>query len=107
MNFGNEQMIKTFEQLFHLRMKSPSIDPGENPPKKSRLFYRINREKLQKYHREHPFTSNKAPTIVEYPLKPTILLRKTIGTQTQSHSSSSNSLQTSSSVSYGKQQMII
>ena len=104
MNFGNEQMIKTFEQLFHLRMKSPSINP---PPKKSRLFYRINQEKLQKYHHEHPFTSNKVPIIVQNPLKSIILPRKSIGTQTQSPSSSSNSLYTSSSVSYGKQQMII
>ena len=106
MNFSNEQMTKTVEQLFDIRMKTRSIDTDITTPKKSRVFYRINQDKLNKYRHENQLLHNDANNNTSMLINK-IIHRKTIGTQTTSseplHSSSTNSTDTSSAVSQGRE----
>ena len=87
MNFANEQMTETFD----VRMKTHSIDPDIIPTKKSRLFYRINQDKLIKYRRENQLRHNEVISS-----KSILIHRKTIGTQTTSSEEESNSSSTNS-----------
>jgi hypothetical protein len=50
MHYINEQITKTFEHLLNLRH---SIDRFLSSSKTSRIFYRINYEKLEKYRHEN------------------------------------------------------
>jgi hypothetical protein len=90
MHYVNEQITKTFEHLLNLRH---SIDTFISSPKKSRIFYRINHQKLEKYRHK-----NQTPSIEV--LSDKVIHRKTISTQT-TFTKESNSSNTLSIVSKG------
>jgi hypothetical protein len=98
MNYINEQIIKTFEHLLNLRYKYGLMDLSS---RKSRPVYRINQEKLDKYHLQYnsnytnkhlEFDENKKISMIK------IIHRKTISTQTTFNKTTDPSIDLTSSV---------
>ncbi|CAF1111168.1 unnamed protein product [Rotaria sp. Silwood1] len=102
MYYVNKQIIKTFEHLFNSYCKYNSIHNLISSPRKSRILYRINQEKLMKYYSQYNskcnnehFISNENTNFSieekkEKPMIPTIKIlskkiinQKTISTQTE------------------------
>jgi len=80
----NEQITKTFEYLLNLCYKYHSIDRLISLPRKSRILYRINREKLDKYRSQNNSKYDNKTNIIPIIkiLSDNRINRKTISTQT-------------------------
>jgi len=118
MYYVHEQITKIFEYLLDLHYKYHSIDTFISSPRKSRILYRINQEKLEKYHSqnnskyEHEYliaNQNRKSQVEETNIIP-IIHRKTTSTQTtfnkeidSSVDGTHSSVNTLSIISKGKQ----